>query len=99
MQQAVPGDAFRLLVEGVKDYAIFMLDPQGRVTTWNSGAEHIKGYRADEIIGEHFARFYTEEDQREGLPMRLLLQAATDGRHEGEGWRVRKDGTRFRASV
>jgi PAS domain S-box-containing protein len=90
---------FRLLVQGVKDYAIFMLDPQGRVATWNSGAEHIKGYRAEEIIGEHFSRFYTEDDQREGVPMRLLLRAGTEGRHEAEGWRVRKDGSRFRASV
>ena len=90
---------FQLLVQGVKDYAIFMLDPQGRITTWNSGAEHIKGYRAEEIIGEHFSRFYTEEEQREGVPMRALLRAASEGRHEAEGWRVRKDGTRFRASV
>jgi PAS domain S-box-containing protein len=90
---------FQLLVQGVKDYAIFMLDPQGRITTWNSGAEHIKGYRAEEIIGEHFSRFYTEEDQREGVPMRSLLQAAKEGRREAEGWRVRKDGSRFRASV
>src|SRR5262249_29631605 len=90
---------FQLLVQGVKDYAIFMLDPQGRITTWNSGAEHIKGYDADEIIGEHFSRFYTEEDQGEGVPMRALHRAATEGRHEAEGWRVRKDGTRFRASV
>jgi PAS domain S-box-containing protein len=67
---------FQLLVQGVKDYAIFMLDPQGRITTWNSGAEHIKGYSAEEIIGEHFSRFYTEEDQREGVPMRALLRAA-----------------------
>ena len=90
---------FQLLVQGVKDYAIFMLDPQGRITTWNSGAEHIKGYSAGEIIGEHFSRFYTEEDQQEGLPMRLLQRAAAEGRLEAEGWRVRKDGTRFRASV
>jgi PAS domain S-box-containing protein len=90
---------FQLLVQGVKDYAIFMLDPQGRITTWNSGAERIKGYAADEVIGEHFSRFYTEDDQREGVPMRGLLRAATEGRHEAEGWRVRKDGTRFRASV
>ena len=90
---------FELLVQAVKDYAIFMLDPQGRIATWNSGAERIKGYRAEEIIGEHFSRFYTEEDQREDLPMRSLLRAATEGRHEAEGWRVRKDGSRFRASV
>jgi PAS domain S-box-containing protein len=90
---------FQLLVQGVKDCAIFMLDPQGRITTWNSGAERIKGYRAEEIIGEHFSRFYTQEDQREGVPMRSLLRAETEGRHEAEGWRVRKDGSRFRASV
>jgi PAS domain S-box-containing protein len=90
---------FQLLVQGVKEYAIFMLDPQGRITTWNSGAENIKGYSADEIIGEHFSCFYTEEDQQEGLPMRLLQRAAAEGRLEAEGWRVRKDGTRFRASV
>jgi len=90
---------FQLLVQAVKDYAIFMLDPEGRITTWNSGAERIKGYRAEEIIGEHFSRFYTQEDQREGVPMRSLLRAATEGRHEAEGWRVRKDGSRFRASV
>src|SRR6266566_9212749 len=90
---------FQLLVQAVKDYAIFMLDPQGRITTWNSGAERIKGYRAEEIIGDHFSRFYTEEDQREGVPMRSLLRAATEGRHEAEGWRIRKDGSRFRASV
>jgi PAS domain S-box-containing protein len=70
---------FQLLVQAVKDYAIFMLDPQGRITTWNSGAERIKGYRAEEIIGEHFSRFYAEEDQREGVPMRSLLRAATEG--------------------
>jgi PAS domain S-box-containing protein len=90
---------FQLLVEGVKDYAIFMVDPQGRIMTWNSGAERIKGYHAEEIIGEHFSRFYTEEDQREGVPMRSLRRAAAQGRHETEGWRVRKDGSRFRASV
>jgi PAS domain S-box-containing protein len=90
---------FQLLVQGVKDYAIFLLDPQGRITTWNSGAERIKGYDAEEIIGEHFSRFYTEGDQREGVPARSLARAATEGRDEAEGWRVRKDGTRFRASV
>jgi PAS domain S-box-containing protein len=90
---------FQLLVQGVKDYAIFMLDPQGRITTWNSGAERIKGYSAEDIIGEHFSRFYTEEDQREDVPTRSLLAAATEGRHEAEGWRVRKDGSQFRASV
>jgi PAS domain S-box-containing protein len=90
---------FQLLVQGVKDYAIFMLDPQGRIATWNSGAERIKGYHAEEIIGEHFSRFYTEEDQREDVPMRSLQQATLEGRFEAEGWRVRKDGSRFQASV
>src|SRR6516165_1498104 len=90
---------FQLLVQGVTDYAIFMLDPQGRITTWNSGAERIKGYHAEEIIGENFSRFYTEEDQREGVPMRALLRAMMEGRYGAEGWRVRKDGSRFRASV
>src|SRR4029450_10499076 len=90
---------FQLLVQGVKDYAIFMLDPQGRIATWNSGAERIKGYHAEEIIGEHFSRFYTEEDQREDVPMRSLQRATLEGRFEAEGWRVRKDGSRFQASV
>jgi len=90
---------FRLLVESVVDYAIFMLDPQGYVTNWNSGAERIKGYRADEIIGQHFSRFYTEEDRRDGLPARALQKALDQGKFESEAWRVRKDGTRFWASV
>jgi PAS domain S-box-containing protein len=90
---------FQLLVQGVKEYAIFMLDPEGRIATWNSGAERIKGYRAEEIIGEHFSRFYTEEDKREDLPMRSLQQAVAEDRFEWEGWRIRKDGSRFRANV
>jgi PAS domain S-box-containing protein len=90
---------FYLLVDGVKDYAIYMLDPQGRVSSWNRGAERIKGYRADEVLGEHFSRFYTEEDQRDGVPERALLQAENEGRFESEGWRVRKDATRFWATV
>jgi PAS domain S-box-containing protein len=90
---------FQLLVESVVDYAIFMLDLQGRVTNWNSGAERIKGYRADEIVGEHFSRFYTEEDRRAGVPTRALETVTRDGRFAAEGWRVRKDGSRFWASV
>ncbi len=90
---------FRLLVQGVVDYAIFLLNPEGRITSWNSGAERIKGYSADEIIGEHFSRFYTEEDRRAGLPERALKIAAEEGKFEGEGWRVRKDGTRLWANV
>ncbi|MGD9617865.1 MAG: PAS domain S-box protein [Alphaproteobacteria bacterium] len=90
---------FRILVEGVIDYAIFLLDTEGRVTTWNAGAERIKGYRPDEIIGSHFSRFYTEEDRAAGVPERALRTAAETGRFETEGWRVRKDGSRFRANV
>jgi PAS domain S-box-containing protein len=92
-------DAFRLLVEEVRDYAIFMLDPRGLVRTWNRGAERIKGYRAEEIVGSHFSRFYTEEDVRAGKPERELALAAAEGRCEDEGLRVRKDGSMFWASV
>ena len=92
-------ERFRLLVEGVKDYAIFMLDPGGRVASWNSGAERIKGYRADEIVGQHFSRFYTEEDIQQGKPDSELKTATADGRFEEEGWRVRKDGSQFWADV
>ena len=92
-------ECFRMLVESVKDYAIFMLDPGGRVASWNSGAERVKGYQADEIIGQHFSRFYTEEDIEGGKPDRELKIAASQGRLEDEGWRVRKDGSRFWANV
>ncbi|HEU5326589.1 MAG TPA: PAS domain-containing sensor histidine kinase [Thermomicrobiales bacterium] len=94
-----PDDAFRLLVESVTDYAIFLLDPAGHVRTWNAGAQRIKGYTAGEIIGQHFSRFYTPEDRERGKPALGLHVAATEGRWEDEGWRVRKDGTRFWASV
>lgn len=90
---------FRLLVEGVKDYAIYMLDPEGYVTNWNPGAESIKGYSADEIVGRHFSTFYTEEDQQSGEPKRALQVATETGKYEIEAWRVRKDGSRFRAGV
>jgi PAS domain S-box-containing protein len=90
---------FRLLVEGVTDYSIFMLDPEGRVTNWNAGAQRIKGYSADEIVGEHFSRFYTPEELEAGTPKKALETAREAGRYEAEGWRVRKDGTRFWASV
>ncbi|SDG59531.1 PAS domain S-box protein [Paraburkholderia phenazinium] len=90
---------FRMLVHGVTDYAIFMLSPEGIVTNWNSGARRIKGYTANEIIGSHFSRFYLPEDAAAGLPQRGLDAAAKDGRFEAEGWRVRKDGTRFWAHV
>ena len=90
---------FRLLVEGVTDYAIFMLDPHGFVTNWNRGAERIKGYAANEIIGQHFSRFYTEQDRAKGVPAQALDTAISTGRYEAEGWRVRKDGSTFWASV
>src|SRR3712207_5450235 len=86
---------YRLLVEAVTDYAIYMLDPTGIVTSWNPGAQRFKGYGASEILGEHFSRFYTEEDRRSGLPQRVLETAAREGRFESEGWRLRKDGSRF----
>jgi PAS domain S-box-containing protein len=92
-------EQFGLLVASVLDYAIIILDPQGRVTAWNAGAERIKGYRAEEIIGEHFSRFYPHDDVADGKPQRELETAATVGRVRDEGWRVRKDGSRFWANV
>ncbi|MEX0834028.1 MAG: PAS domain S-box protein [Actinomycetota bacterium] len=92
-------ERFRLLVEGVRDYGIYMLDEDGRVTTWNAGAERLEGYRADEIIGEHVSRVFTPEDIGAGKPEEGLRHAAERGAYETEGWRVRKDGTRFWASV
>ncbi|PYV20853.1 MAG: histidine kinase, partial [Acidobacteria bacterium] len=92
-------ERLRLLVEGVKDCAIFMLDAEGRVASWNPGAERIKGYSAAEIIGQHFSRFYTPEDVKRGKPAEELKIAAAEGRFEEEGWRVRKDGSRFWANV
>lgn len=90
---------FRHLIEGVTDYAIFSLDKNGNVTTWNSGAQRIKGYTSDEIIGRHFSRFYPKEDAEAGMPQRVLETAAASGHYEGEGWRVRKDGTKFWSNV
>src|ERR1700749_3121787 len=91
--------SFRLLVENVADYALYMLDPTGVVTSWNIGAQRIKGYRPSEILGQHFSRFYTETDRANGKPARALATAEQQGRYEEEGWRVRKDGTFFWASV
>ena len=91
--------SFRLLVEGVADYALFMLDPAGIVTSWNIGAQRIKGYAPAEILGKHFSRFYTETDRANGKPARALATARQTGRYEEDGWRVRKDGTFFWASV
>jgi PAS domain S-box-containing protein len=92
-------ERFRLLVEGVKDYAIFMLDPEGKVASWNEGAHRIKGYRHQEIVGRHFSVFYPEEDVKRSKPERALEIAKEKGTYEEEGWRVRKDGSRFWASV
>jgi PAS domain S-box-containing protein len=92
-------ERFRLLVEGVTDYAIFMLDPEGRVASWNPGAERIKGWKAEEILGQPFTRFYPPEDVEAGRPQENLHRAATQGHHHEEGWRVRKDGSRFWADV
>src|SRR5689334_6155361 len=102
-QQSEPSHAdeqrFRRLIEAVTDYAIYMLDPSGIVTSGNAGAQRFKGYKPDEIIGQHCSRFYTEEDRQTDLPRRALETAAREGRFEHEGWRVRKDGTRFWAHV
>ena len=92
-------ERFRLLVESVDDYAIFMLDPDGTITSWNAGAQRIKGYRAEEIIGRHFSTFYPPDDVGRGHPDHELEIAAREGRFEDEGWRVRKDGSRFWANV
>jgi PAS domain S-box-containing protein len=90
---------YRILVEAVTDYAIYMLDPDGIVSSWNAGAQRFKGYKREEIIGQHFSRFYTDKDRAEGLPARALEISARTGKFESEGWRVRKDGTRFWAHV
>lgn len=93
------GGPFRLLVDAVVDYAIFLLDSDGRITSWNRGAERIKGYRREEVIGRSFEEFFTPEDRADGLPARILAEARREGRVEHEGWRVRKDGSRFWADA
>jgi PAS domain S-box-containing protein len=99
-EEALTDDGrYRLLVEAVTDYAIYMLDPNGIVTSWNPGAQRFKGYLASEVIGKHFSLFYGEEDRKAGFPQRALGIAASEGRFESEGWRIRKDGTRFWANV
>jgi PAS domain S-box-containing protein len=92
-------ERWRLMVQGIRDYAIFMLDPDGRIRSWNAGAERLKGYKAEEIIGRHFEVFYTDDARGIGHPMDELRRALAEGQHEEEGWRVRKGGTRFWASV
>jgi PAS domain S-box-containing protein len=98
-QQLSLESRYRLIVESIKDYAVFMLNADGTVATWNAGAQRIKGYAADEIIGQHFSRFYSQEDQAAGIPALALKTAATQGKFEAEGWRMRKDGSRFWAHV
>ncbi len=99
LEGTTEAERFRLLVEAVTDYAIYMLDTNGIVTSWNAGAERIKGYKASEILGRSFANFYEEADRRAGVPQRVLAIARRDGKFQAEGWRVRKDGTRFWAFV
>src|ERR1700682_4067597 len=99
LKDATSDGRYRLLVEAVTDYAIYMLDPTGIVTSWNPGAQRFKGYAASEIIGQHFSRFYTEEDQKRGVPALALETAVRAGKFESEGWRIRKDGSRFWAYV
>jgi PAS domain S-box-containing protein len=97
--EIAPDALYRLLVENIRDYAVFLLDETGRVVTWNAGAQRIKGYRAAEIVGKHFSAFYPEEERARGKPARALAIAREQGRYEEEGWRIRKDGSRFWASV
>ena len=92
-------DRYRLLIDSITDYAIYMLDPSGIVTSWNPGARRFKGYEGREIIGKHFSTFYTPEDREAGLPAKALSIARTEKRFEGEGWRLRKDGTRIWVNV
>jgi PAS domain S-box-containing protein len=96
---AIDDSRFRLLIDAVVDYAIYMIDPDGIITSWNAGAKRFKGYEEAEILGQHFSRFYTEADRLAGLPQRALDTAIREGRFEGEGWRVRKDGTHFWSHV
>ncbi|HEX9330157.1 MAG TPA: PAS domain S-box protein [Reyranella sp.] len=99
LEGTTEAERFRLLVEAVSDYAIYMIDPSGTVTSWNAGAERIKGYKASEILGRNFADFYQEADRKAGVPQRALAIAGHDGKFQAEGWRVRKDGSRFWAFV
>jgi len=99
VSELLKDDPFRLLVQSIVDYAIYLLDVDGNVTSWNAGAERIKGFQTEEIVGQHFSRFYTEEDREAGMPARVLDTARREGKYQGEGWRVRKDGSRFWASV
>jgi PAS domain S-box-containing protein len=92
-------ERYRVLVEAITDYAVYMLDPHGIITSWNAGAQRIKGYQAPEVLGTHFSRFYTEEDRLAGKPEKALATAVNEGHFKAEGWRVRKDGSRFWTST
>ena len=99
MAISISDDPAKLLLQSIVDYAIYLLDPEGRVTSWNIGAQRIKGFKAEEIVGKHFSQFYTEDDRAAGIPTKVLETARAEGKYQGEGWRVRKDGSRFWASV
>src|SRR6202023_2722328 len=92
-------EQYRMFLEGIENYAIFMMDPHGRIVSWNAGAERIKGYKADEIIGRNFSCFFPSEDIKQARPEEVLRMTVTNGRHEYQGMRVRKDGSRFLASI
>jgi PAS domain S-box-containing protein len=92
-------ERYRMLLDGIQDYAIFMMDPRGQIVSWNAGAERIKGYTAEQIIGHNFSRFFSPEDIERGRPEEVLRMTAASGRHEEQGMRVRKDGSRFLASL
>jgi len=98
IQDLPAADRFALLIDAVTDYAIYLLDNEGVIRTWNSGAERIKGYRARDVIGQHFSLFFTAEDRALDVPGQILARASRTGRAEQEGWRVRKDGSRFWAA-
>jgi PAS domain S-box-containing protein len=99
LSRVTDAERLSLLLDAVTDCAIYLLDRDGRVASWNSGAERLKGYTAREIIGQAYSRFFTPEDRQRNLPAQNLEKAAEHGRHESEGWRMRKDGTRFWASA
>ena len=99
LNQAGNARRLQLLIDFIVDYAIFMIGPEGHILSWNAGANRLKGYSADEILGQHFSTFYTQEDKEAGLPHKAIAIARETGRFAGEGWRVRKNGSRFWAMV
>src|SRR4051812_14825824 len=100
LEKPVSGDIpFRLFLDGIQDYAIYMISPGGEIANWNNGAQRIHGYSAEDVVGTPFSRFYVEEDQAAGLPKTALETASREGRFASEGWRVKKDGSKFWASA